>query len=143
MLKIYTSLSATLLILSSTVSFASGSYSSSSSQKQRTSNTPTIKPINSQQQAQKKQDYESGKHIYNGGSEKIGKFKYCIDTGTQKQAVNRAWLRQFKGKSFSSFASKLNDCDSLEMKMSSHMSNRDLKLVVHYLNERHSIGLKP
>ena len=141
MLKFHIALSSTLLIITSSVSFASGSYSGGS-QQQRSSAPTRVNRIDTQQ-AQNKQNYESGKHIYNGGSKNIGKFKYCIDTGTQKKPVDSAWLRQFKGQSISRFASNLYDCDAPDTRMSSHMSNRDLKLVVHYLNERHSIGLKP
>lgn len=88
------------------------------------------------------QYYELGKYIYQGKSKKIGKFNYCIDTGKSKSTIKETRLAQFKGQSFSQIASKLYDCDSPNIKVSSYMQEKHLGLVIYYLNKRYNMGLK-
>lgn len=88
------------------------------------------------------QYYELGKYIYTGKSKKIGKFNYCIDTGKDKSAIKETRLAQFKGQSFSDIASKLYDCDSPNIKVSSYMQEKHLGLVIYYLNKRYGMGLQ-
>lgn len=87
--------------------------------------------------------YELGKYIYTGKSKKIGKFNYCIDTGTNKSLIKETRVGQFKGQSFSEIANKLYDCDSPNIKVSSYMQDKHLSLVIYYLNKRYNMGLKP
>ena len=109
-------------------------------------NTPNVNNLGQRtgtQQASSDQFYELGKYIYTGKSKKIGKFRYCIDTGKGKTLIKKTNLKQFRGQSFSNIADKLYDCDSPNIQVSNYMKDKHLTLVVYYLNQRYQMGLIP